>query len=83
MAASAFYENGKYNLGFKDSAREFHDYFTSDKLIQLYNELLVKYPIISIEDPFDQDDWKPWANFTKQSRIQVFHISVLLLILIK
>ncbi|KAM7539049.1 hypothetical protein Aperf_G00000049723 [Anoplocephala perfoliata] len=71
VAASEFYENGKYNLGFKDPTRDFHNYYTSDKLIQLYNELLVKYPIISIEDPFEQDDWKPWVNFTNQSGIQI------------
>jgi enolase len=30
-----------------------------------------KYPIVSIEDPFDQDDWEAWTHFTKLSGIQI------------
>ncbi|EUB57870.1 Beta-enolase [Echinococcus granulosus] len=71
VAASELFENGKYNLGFKDAKRDPGDNITAERLMALYNELLAKYPIVSIEDPFDQDDWEPWMIFTKQSRIQI------------
>ncbi|VDL60754.1 unnamed protein product [Hymenolepis diminuta] len=71
VAASTFYENKNYQLNFKEPKRDFHGFYDSDKLIQLYNKLLVKYPIVSIEDPFEQDDWVSWAKFTRQSRIQI------------
>jgi len=30
-----------------------------------------KYPIVSIEDPFEQDDWEAWTHFTANSKIQI------------
>nr|AVI57696.1 enolase B [Taenia crassiceps] len=71
VAASELYENGKYNLGFKEAKRDPGDNITAERLMALYNELLARYPIVSIEDPFDQDDWEPWVLFTRQSRIQI------------
>ncbi len=71
VAASEMYENGKYNLGFKDNHKNPDDNLSSDKLSNLYNDLVMKYPIISIEDPFDQDDWEPWVKLTARTRIQV------------
>lgn len=41
-------------------------HFTKDNLIGLYNEWLRKYPIISIEDGLDQDDWEGWRELTKE-----------------
>lgn len=38
---------------------------TKEKLIETYESLLKKYPIISIEDPFDQDDFFSWKEFNK------------------
>jgi enolase len=32
-------------------------------LMDLYQKLINKYPIVTIEDPFDQDDWKNWSGF--------------------
>lgn len=40
--------------------------FTNDNLIGLYNEWLRKYPIISIEDGLDQDDWEGWRELNKE-----------------
>ena len=57
VAASEFYKNGKYVLNGKNT--------TIDKLIELYKSLVKKYPIISIEDPFDQDDWNAYSKLTK------------------
>ena len=49
VAASEFYQDGKYNL--KGEGRS----LTTDELIDFYEELVNKYPIISIEDPVDEN----------------------------
>ncbi|MBR1386488.1 MAG: phosphopyruvate hydratase [Bacilli bacterium] len=58
VAASEFYnkETGKYDLVGENRS------LTTDELIDFYEELIKKYPIISIEDPVDENDW---AGFTK------------------
>jgi len=66
-AASSFYEDGKYNLageGIVKSAEEMVDY---------YEEMVDKYPIISIEDGLAEDDWDGWALLTERlgGRIQI------------
>ena len=33
--------------------------------------MIKKYGIISVEDPFDQDDWEAWVYFTKEAGIQI------------
>lgn len=65
IAASELYENGKYNIDGKG--------FTTEELIEYYDELINKYPIISIEDPLDQNDWDGFADITKRlkDRVQI------------
>jgi len=58
VAASEFYEHGAYNLGFKSK----DNIISPTQLGQLYEELVNQYPIISIEDPFDQDDFIETGN---------------------
>ena len=41
------------------------------KTIDYYSELINKYPIKSIEDPFHEDDWESWKKLTKSSNIQI------------
>jgi len=41
------------------------------KTIDYYSELITKYPIKSIEDPFAEDDWESWKKLTKNSKIQI------------
>ena len=41
------------------------------KTIDYYSELVKKYPIKSIEDPFGEDDWESWANLSKKIDIQI------------
>uniref|UniRef100_A0A7N6ANX8 phosphopyruvate hydratase n=1 Tax=Anabas testudineus TaxID=64144 RepID=A0A7N6ANX8_ANATE len=70
VAASEFYKEGKYDLDFKspdDPAR----YISPDKLADIYKGFVKDYPVVSIEDPFDQDDWQAWSNFTASTNIQV------------
>ena len=40
--------------------------YTSDELIELYKSMVSKYPIISIEDPLDEEDWTGWKKITKE-----------------
>ena len=60
VAASEFYQDGKYNL--KGEGKN----LTTDELIDYYKELINKYPIISIEDPVDQNDWAGFTKITKE-----------------
>ena len=61
VASSEFYKDGKYVL-----AGEGGKVFTSEELCDFYAELCAKYPIISIEDGLDQDDWAGWDYLTKK-----------------
>ncbi len=60
VAASEFYdkETGKYNLVGENRC------LTTDELIAFYQELVNKYPIISIEDPVDENDWDGFTKIT-------------------
>jgi enolase len=58
VAASEFYEKGKYLINNKKHS--------SLELMDYYSQLLKEYNITSIEDPFSEDNKKPWAEFTKK-----------------
>ncbi len=59
IAASQFYKNGKYNLKCFDKS------LSGMELIEFYNKLILKYPIVYIEDPFYESDWNSFITFTK------------------
>ena len=65
VAATEFHENGKYK--FEGSLR------TSDEMIAYYAELVSAYPIVSIEDPLDEEDWAGWKSMTTSlgAKIQI------------
>ena len=67
VAASEFYKDGKYNLVGENRS------LTTDELINYYEELTLKYPIISIEDPVDENDWEGFTKITEKlgSKIQL------------
>lgn len=61
-AASEFFSNGKYNLdGKKLSGKE---------LGKIYLSWMKKYPLISLEDPFAEDDWQSWQEFNTALKAQ-------------
>ncbi|XP_043846692.1 alpha-enolase-like isoform X2 [Dromiciops gliroides] len=70
VAASEFYKDGKYDLDFK-SPDDPSRYITAEELGDLYKSFIKDYPVVSIEDPFDQDDWESWKNFTSSVDVQV------------
>lgn len=57
VAATEFHENGKY--AFENSSR------TSDEMIAYYSELVSSYPLVSIEDPLNEEDWDGWSAMTQ------------------
>ena len=60
-AASEFYENGKYTLDAESKPEK-----STEEMIKLYEELVGKYPIISIEDGLSEGDWDGWKELTKR-----------------
>eukprot|EP00933_Yihiella_yeosuensis_P018480 TRINITY_DN1514_c0_g2_i1.p1 TRINITY_DN1514_c0_g2~~TRINITY_DN1514_c0_g2_i1.p1 ORF type:complete len:705 (-),score=189.93 TRINITY_DN1514_c0_g2_i1:280-2394(-) len=65
VAASEFYnaETKKYDLDFKNPDSSDDMKKNADEMIQYYKDWLGKYPFVSIEDPFDQDDWEAYSKF--------------------
>lgn len=60
VAASEMYEEGMYVLATENKK------LTSSEMIEYYVNLCKKYPIISIEDALDEDDWEGYADLTKK-----------------
>ncbi|KAI4527917.1 Enolase, C-terminal TIM barrel domain-containing protein [Schizophyllum commune] len=71
VASSEFYKDGKYDLDFKNPNSDASKWLSGKELADLYLSYVKKYPIVSIEDPFDQDDWEAWSHFTANSGIQI------------
>jgi enolase len=65
VASSEFYENGKYNLHTESRV------LTSSEMVDYYEMLLSKYPIVSIEDGLDEGDWAGWAELTARLKDKV------------
>ena len=65
VAATEFFDNGAYH--FEGSAR------TAEEMSAFYAELVAAYPLVTIEDPLDEDDWDGWAALTAQlgGRVQI------------
>ncbi len=70
VAASEFYDKDSKKYKFHWSTGE---EFTTDELIDFYEELVSKYPIISIEDPVDENDWEGFTKITERigDRVQL------------
>ena len=58
VAATEFYENGNYSFEGKQ--------LSSAEMISYYAGLVSSYPLVSIEDPLNEDDWDGWAAITKE-----------------
>lgn len=61
IAASEFYSRGKYYF---NSPKEGID---ANRLMSILARWIKKYPFVSIEDPFAEDDWENWKKFTKKA----------------
>jgi len=65
VASNELYEDGKYRMDGK--------LLSKDELLKFYENLIKNYPIISIEDPFSEDDFEGWKMITKElsNKIQI------------
>lgn len=74
-AASEYYKEAakKYDLDFKNPASDESKWLSSDALGDIYRQMVEKYPIVSIEDPFEQDDVPAWIKFSAEmcTKIQI------------
>jgi enolase len=71
VAASEFFKDGKYDLDFKNPNSDKSKWLTGDELSDLYKSFCNEYPVVSIEDAFDQDDWDNWVKFHSSTSIQL------------
>ena len=60
VAATEFYEKEKQGYRFESSSR------SSAEMIKYYADLVANYPLVSIEDPLDENDWDGWVAITKE-----------------
>lgn len=60
VAASSFFKDGKYCLDAEGSKK------TSEEMVFIYEKLCEKYPIVSIEDGLDENDWAGWELLSKR-----------------
>jgi enolase len=65
VAASEFFRDGAYQ--FEGSSR------TSEQMLEFYTGLVDSYPIVSVEDPLDEEDWSGWEALTREldDRVQI------------
>ena len=70
-ASSEFYDKqaGVYDLG--HWSKQGPIVKTPVQMMELYDRLVAKYPIILLEDPFAEDDWGTWAEFNKRNESQI------------
>ena len=69
VAASELVDNKKYKIMQNNK----NNFMSPDELLNFYVHLVKNYPIKSIEDPFDQDDWENWTKLNKEigSKVQI------------
>ncbi|KAG6525836.1 hypothetical protein ZIOFF_015807 [Zingiber officinale] len=73
VAASEFYndKDKTYDLNFKVENNDGSQKISGDSLKDVYKSFASEYPIVSIEDPFDQDDWTHYSKMTEEIGQQV------------
>ncbi|VIO95029.1 enolase, putative [Brugia malayi] len=72
-AASEYYmESAKlYDLDFKNPTSDKAQWKTGDQMMEIYQSFIKEYPVVSIEDWFDQDDWENWTKALANTHIQI------------
>jgi enolase len=73
VASSEFYKTDakKYDMDFKNPHSDPSKWLSYEQLADLYKSLVDEYPIVSIEDPFAEDDWEAWSYFYKTANNQI------------
>ncbi|EFO27563.1 enolase [Loa loa] len=72
-AASEYYKDSakKYDLDFKNPKSDQSKWKTGEEMLGLYKSFIKDYPIVSIEDWFEQDDWNSWTKGLSSVDIQI------------
>ncbi|KAM5583395.1 cytosolic enolase 3 [Rosa sericea] len=71
VAATNFCIGTKYDLDYKSPNKSGQNFKSAEDMIKLYRELCTEYPIVSIEDPFDKEDWEHTKRFSNLAICQV------------
>lgn len=71
VAATDFCIGTKYDLHFKSPNKSGQNFKSGEDMIEMYKELCADYPIVSIEDPFDKEDWELVKYFSGLGICQV------------
>ncbi|KAL3336146.1 hypothetical protein AABB24_032068 [Solanum stoloniferum] len=71
VAATEFCIGTKYDLDFKTPNKSGQNFKSGQDMIDMYKELCADYPIVSIEDPFDKEDWEHVKYFSSLGICQV------------
>ena len=70
-ASSEFFQGDKYDLDFKNPHPDAKNKLSGAQLGDYYKTILEKYPIVSLEDPFAEDNWEAWTNFFPKAGVQI------------
>lgn len=62
VAASEFHKDGLYDLDFKNPKSDKSKWLNMDQLTAVYDKIISDFPIVSFEDPFDQNHWEAWIK---------------------
>lgn len=71
VAATTFCIGTKYDLDYKFENKSGQNFKSGDDMIKMYEELCAAYPIVSIEDPFDKEDWEHVKRLSDRGLCQV------------
>ncbi|KAJ0183719.1 hypothetical protein K1T71_000142 [Dendrolimus kikuchii] len=71
-AATDLYKDGAYDLEFKNPNSNPQEYMSSDKLAEIYLDNFKEFPVCSVEDAFEFDDWAAWSTLTSRTPYQIF-----------
>jgi len=71
VAASEFCKDKKYDLDFKNPNSDPSQWKTSDQMLDVYKGFCNNYPVVSIEDSYDQDDWEAWTKMNAEIDVQL------------
>ncbi|CAB3225111.1 unnamed protein product [Arctia plantaginis] len=69
--ASDLYKDGAYDLEFKNPNSNPQEYMSSDKLAEIFLDNIKEFPVCSVEDPFEFDDWAAWSTLTSRTATQI------------
>ncbi|XP_053624522.1 alpha-enolase-like [Plodia interpunctella] len=70
-AATDMYKDGAYDLEFKNPHSNPQEYMSSDKLAEVYLDNMKEFPMCSVEDAFEFDDWAAWTTLTVRTPNQL------------